>query len=76
MAPAGRRSIAAHLSDAIEELVNQGIMAFASVASASALLSGAMNEAALCIADSECPSEALEDVTLDLFRMMDGMRSR
>ncbi len=66
---------AAHLGGAIEELVDQGIMTVRSVASASTLLSGAMNEAALCIADSDFPEETLEDVTLDLFRMLDGMRS-
>lgn len=64
----------ARLNDAIEELADLGIIDVRSVAGASALLSGAMNEAALFIAESEQQDETLEDVLVDLYRMLDGMR--
>lgn len=64
----------AHLSDAIEELAHEGVIDVRSSAGASALLSGAMNEAALCIADSDQCDVALEAVLVDLFRMLDGLR--
>ena len=64
----------AHLSETIEELAEAGAISIRSVASATALLSGAMNEAALCIAQSPKPTEAMDDVLGDLFSLMDGLR--
>lgn len=64
----------AHLSDAIAELADQGVISVRSTAGASALLSGAMNEAALCIADHDLPEVTLEEVLVDLYRLLDAMR--
>lgn len=67
---------ALHLRDALMELVALGAIEVRSVAGATALLSGAMNEAALCIADSDRRDDALEDALVDLFRILDGLRKR
>lgn len=64
----------AHLTDAITELAEQGVISVRSAAGTSALLSGAMNEAALCIADNDLPGVTLDDVLVDLFRFLDAMR--
>lgn len=64
----------AHLSTAIEELAGQGVLVVRSLAGATALLTGAMNEAVLHVAHSDRPHETTEEVLVDLFRMMDGMR--
>lgn len=63
-----------HLSTAIEELAGQGVLVIHSLAGATALLTGAMNEAVLYVAHSDRPNETTEEVIVDLFSMMDGMR--
>lgn len=67
---------ALHLTHALTGLVAEGVIEVRSVAGATALLSGAMNEAALCIAESDRRDDAVEETLVDLFRMLDGLRIR
>ena len=61
-----------HLVEALTALAADGVIEVRSVAGAAALLSGAMNEAALRIADGEADLDA---VVADLSRLLDGMRA-
>lgn len=63
-----------HLEGALRELAENGVISVHSVAGASALLSGSMNEAALFIAETDDPSAAFESVWVDLERMLAAFR--
>ncbi|MEO7589486.1 MAG: TetR family transcriptional regulator [Arachnia sp.] len=64
------------LHGALTDLAERGLIQVGSVAAATALLSGAMNEAALAIADSQDGKLTLDDVMSDLRRMLHGIRSQ
>lgn len=66
---------ARHLAEALTSLVEAGIIAEQPVAPLTHLLSGAMNEAALWLADSPTP-HALPDTLTALTRMLESLRSR
>jgi len=63
------------LEEALRELSDGGVISIHSVAGTAALLSGAMNEAALHIAESEDASAAFESVWVDLERMLAAFRA-
>jgi len=63
------------LENALRDLSADGVISIHSVPGATALLSGAMNEAALYIADTEDPMVALTSVWADLERMMAAYRT-
>jgi len=56
-------------------LAQQGLIKVASIAAAVHLLSGAMNEAALWIAQAEQPETALAEAMLTLEQLLNGLRS-
>ncbi|TDD30748.1 TetR/AcrR family transcriptional regulator [Kribbella turkmenica] len=64
---------ASHLAEALAMLVAAGVIAAQPVAPLARLLSGAMNEAALWLAETDDPN-ALDDVTSALFRMLGALR--
>src|ERR1700754_4466256 len=61
---------ASHLADSLAALVDAGIIAAQPVSPLARLLSGAMNEAALWLAETGNPAD-LDDVLAALFRMLD-----
>lgn len=63
-----------HLSEALEELVDTGVVDVASVPATTALLSGAMNEAALWAASQE-DETAPEKAWNELRRLLSAIRS-
>ncbi|MGB5953121.1 MAG: TetR family transcriptional regulator [Ornithinimicrobium sp.] len=63
-----------HLADALDGLVDQGIVDIESVPATTALLSGAMNEAALWVA-SQPEESALTEAWSDLRRLLVAMRT-
>ncbi|MGC4938199.1 TetR/AcrR family transcriptional regulator [Kribbella sp. DT2] len=65
---------ASHLAESLELLVETGVISRQPVAPLARLLSGAMNEAALWLAETEDPG-ALDDVTSALFRMLGALRA-
>jgi AcrR family transcriptional regulator len=65
---------ASHLADSIAALIEAGIIAPQPVAPLARLLSGAMNEAALWLAETGDPTD-LDAVLAALFRMMEALRS-
>lgn len=65
---------ARHLTEALAELSGAGLLAVRSVEGAAALLSGAMNEAALRIAEAPDPAAELAAVFEDLARMLGALR--
>ncbi|GAA1088355.1 TetR/AcrR family transcriptional regulator [Nocardiopsis metallicus] len=72
-------SSARHLAEALTSLIEAGLLAPQPVAPLARLLSGAMNEAALWLADSGGAQEgeqALEDVWSPLSRMLESLRDR
>lgn len=68
------RASGRHLEEALSSLATKGVVHVQSTAGAAALLSGAMNEAALHVAESPDPDAALEAVQLDLARMLEALR--
>lgn len=66
---------ARHLSDVLGELADAGEIAVSSVSAASALLSGAMNEAALWIAMSEDRDTAMAEAWQTLHAMLGALRA-
>jgi AcrR family transcriptional regulator len=64
---------ARHLAEALSELVEAGVLEPRPVAPLARLLSGAMNEAALWLADSDDPRD-LEEVWTALSRMLESLR--
>jgi AcrR family transcriptional regulator len=64
---------ARHLAEALSELVEAGVLEPRPVAPLARLLSGAMNEAALWLADSDDPRD-LEEVWKALSRMLESLR--
>ncbi len=62
-----------HLADALQELVGAGIIAPQPVVPLTRLLSGAMNEAALWLAETGDPAD-LDAVLNALFRMLEALR--
>jgi AcrR family transcriptional regulator len=62
-----------HLAEALSGLIEAGIIARQPVAPLTHLLSGAMNEAALWLADSGGPGD-LDDVWAALSRILQGLR--
>ncbi|GAA3383760.1 TetR/AcrR family transcriptional regulator [Cryptosporangium minutisporangium] len=68
------RASARHLQDAIEALAARGDVRVHSAAGTAALLSGAMNEAALRIAAAPDPASELEILWRDLERLLSGLR--
>jgi AcrR family transcriptional regulator len=65
---------ARHLEEALRELSDEGVISIHSVSGTTTLISGAMNEAALHIAESENPDETLESIWIDLERMLAAFR--
>jgi len=65
---------ARHLEEALTELVEAGVVEVASVPATTALLSGAMNEAALWAA-SRANQGALEEAWTDLRRLLSAIRA-
>ena len=65
---------ASHLADSLAALVDAGVLAPQPVEPLARLLSGAMNEAALWLAESGEPA-ALEAVLAPLFRMLEALRA-
>ena len=65
---------ASHLADSLAALVEAGIIVPQPVAPLARLLSGAMNEAALWLAETGDPTD-LDAVLAALFRMMEALRS-
>jgi AcrR family transcriptional regulator len=65
---------ASHLADALTALIEAGVVPRQPVAPLTRLLSGAMNEAALWLAETGEPSE-LDAVLTALFRMLDALRA-
>jgi len=63
-----------HLEEALRELSDDGVISVHSVVGTATLLSGAMNEAALHIAEAENSSATLESVWVDLARIMAALR--
>ncbi|MFI6641166.1 helix-turn-helix domain-containing protein [Streptomyces sp. NPDC050504] len=66
---------ARHLADALTELVREGTLAPQPVAPLARLLSGAMNEAALWLAESEDPGRDLADTRAALGRLLESLRA-
>ncbi|MBG0564346.1 TetR/AcrR family transcriptional regulator [Actinoplanes aureus] len=64
-----------HLTEAIADLAATGHLTITSPEATSALLSGAMNEAALRIAEAPDRDAALEETWSDLTRLLNGLRS-
>lgn len=64
-----------HLAEALEELIDAGLVDVASVPATTALLSGAMNEAALWAA-SRSNETALEEAWNELRRLLSAIRTR
>lgn len=64
-----------HLAEALKELVDIGLVDVASVPAATALLSGAMNEAALWAA-SQADETAFDEAWNELRRLLDAIRVR
>ncbi|HZG92917.1 MAG TPA: TetR/AcrR family transcriptional regulator [Pseudonocardia sp.] len=65
---------ASHLGDALDGLVEAGVLARQPVAPLTRLLSGAMNEAALWLAETGDPAD-LADVVTALTRMLESLRT-
>ncbi|OLT08366.1 TetR family transcriptional regulator [Pseudonocardia sp. CNS-004] len=65
---------ASHLADALAELVDAGILLLQPVPPLARLLSGAMNEAALWLAETDEPA-ALDAVLAPLSRMLEAQRA-
>jgi AcrR family transcriptional regulator len=65
---------ASYLAEVLTALVDAGILVRQPVAPLTRLLSGAMNEAALWLAETGDPAD-LDDVLAALFRMLDAMRA-
>jgi AcrR family transcriptional regulator len=63
-----------HLAELLTALVDAGILARQPVAPLTRLLSGAMNEAALWLAETGDPAD-LDDVLAALLRMLDALRA-
>lgn len=63
------------LNDAVQELADAEVISVHSPSGMAVLLSGAMNEAALHIAEAENPSATLEAVWVDLERLLAGLRT-
>jgi AcrR family transcriptional regulator len=63
------------LQSAMEALKASGQLSVASPAAATAVLSGAMNEAALWIARSDSPEAALAEAIDTLDRLLEGLRA-
>lgn len=63
------------LDDALHELAAAGVLVPMSVPAASALLSGAMNEAALWVAAHERPADAIEQAWAVLRRLLGSLRA-
>ncbi|MEV4098368.1 TetR/AcrR family transcriptional regulator [Streptosporangium saharense] len=66
---------ARHLAEALTGLIEMGVIAEQPVAPLTHLLSGAMNEAALWLADSPDPQD-LPDTLAALTRMLESLRAR
>ncbi len=64
------------LDEGIRALAEGGIIEVASASAAAHLLSGAMNEAVLWIAQSERPQEALEETISTLEQILAGLKKR
>jgi AcrR family transcriptional regulator len=64
---------ARHLAESLASLVSAGVLRPQPIAPLTRLLSGAMNEAALWLADSEAEQD-LEDVWAPLSRMLESLR--
>jgi len=64
------------LQAGLQELADQELIAVVSVAAATHLLSGAMNESALWIASSSRPQQALDDSLAVLETLLNGLRVR
>ncbi|GAA1657666.1 TetR family transcriptional regulator [Actinoplanes couchii] len=64
-----------HLVEALTTLSADGVLRVRSIESTAALLSGAMNEAALHIATAPDPGVTLDEVVDDLSRMLGALRS-
>lgn len=67
-------SSARHLAESLTGLVEAGVLRPQPIAPLTHLLSGAMNEAALWLADSETGQEDLEDVWSALSRLLESLR--
>jgi AcrR family transcriptional regulator len=65
---------ASHLADALTALIDAGVIAPQPVSPLTHLLSGAMNEAALWLAETGAPAD-LEAVLTALFRMLEALRT-
>lgn len=65
-----------HLTELLEELVNEGTIADQPVTPLAHLLSGAMNEAALWLAASHRPDRDLDHVMTALTAMLNGLRGQ
>ncbi|MEU4423260.1 TetR family transcriptional regulator [Actinoplanes sp. NPDC024001] len=63
-----------HLAEAVAELAAAGHLRVTSPDATAALLSGAMNEAALRIAESPDRDAALDETWADLLRLLNGLR--
>ncbi|MFC9897348.1 TetR/AcrR family transcriptional regulator [Nocardia sp. NPDC127579] len=66
---------ARHLGEALQTLVDAGILPPQPIGPLTHLLSGAMNEAALWLATTDDPA-ALPDTLATLHRLLDGLRDR
>jgi len=64
-----------HLTEALEELIDAGLVDVASASATTALLSGAMNEAALWAA-SQTDEAAFEEAWNELRRLLSALRAR
>lgn len=64
-----------HLTELLQELVDDGTIVDQPVAPLAHLLSGAMNEAALWLAASHAPERDLDHVMASLTRMLMGLRA-
>jgi AcrR family transcriptional regulator len=64
---------ASHLADSLTAMVDAGVIAPQPVEPLARLLSGAMNEAALWLAETGAPAD-LDSVLAALFRMLEAMR--
>ncbi len=65
---------ARHLAEALDDLIEAGVLAPQPVAPLTRLLSGAMNEAALWLAETGDPAD-LADVVAALTRMLESLRA-
>lgn len=63
------------LRDGVQALVDEGVIADQSVDALSHLLSGAMNEAALWVAQSPTPAATLAEATTSLDRLLHSLRA-